>query len=827
MMGKFRIMVSLLFIGSLLSIRCFCDVPDDLSVKLDGKLDDPIWQKAKRYEPFRFSGKDEPATVQSTGMFACDDKYFYFGFICQEPEIARIQQNAKENDLKMIYGDDSVEIMIDSNRGGKDGFHRIISNSTGYTGTFFFWKYGSYMPLKVLSYSGGNVEENRWTVEIAVPIAALARNGGLSKEIGVNFGRNRVAGQKREETYTSPKGNFFYPGTFHVIPIDEINRDPYLVNIKPLNGCIIPKMAKIIKKGEMLEGIVSFVLKNEGSKPKNLFVTAILSDSNNVLISGKDIKKNLSLTPGEEKQVDLPVSVPSAGEYNISLQVNENSRVVADLVYPLYVKFNLIVLNISKPFYRNNIYATEKIEEIKAKVTIGLPSQEIQNTGIILSFQNDKKETITSRKFDIMEIDNILSLTIPDLKEGKYVLKVSLEKDNKTLLETEQVINKLLPAKGNEVRIDENLQLLLNGKTFFPIVSWNGPPIESVKSSEMNAILSPVAMFDKAKELGLLSVFYFSTMPYKEYRNVKNIVLPIPENSKKIFIDTVNQIKDHPAFLYYYLIDEPGLFGVNHEFVKEAYELVRDLDPYHPILICDAIPSAPYTFYDSCDIFAPDANPLPLKDKGLCRTMTTVPDFIEELKKAGDGKQMAGFTCQVFNYGDMGVPICRIQSFVEQRCMNYLAIIAGSRMLQYAMFANAWDKYPSVKIGLPYLSKELDVLAPAILNGKEASNINSSNPDIRLLAREKDNQLYIIAVNTTGKMVESNFSLPGETKELKVVSEKREIKVKANSFLDKFIPFGAHIYTTDSSLPDLKTLEEIKKEITDAGGFYGFEKNIS
>jgi len=823
-MGKISAILLLLFAGFLLPRGCFADIPGDLSIKLDGKLDDPLWEKAKRYEPFRFSGQDEPAPVQTTGFFAYDNSYFYFGFICQEPEIPKIKQNAKVNRLIPIYGDDSVEIMIDSNRDGTDGFYRIAVNSLGYAGAFFYWRYGSFMPVDMVCFARGNIEKDRWTVEIAVPISSLARNGGLSKDIGINFGRNRVAGEKREETYSAAKGNFFYPGTFHVCSIDGIDREPYLLEIQPANRGIVPKVTGPVQNGGRLEGVVPFIFRNAGSKSKNLKILTVVRNSKNDIISGENVETTLMLPPGKAKQINLPISIPKAGEYTFSIKTVENGLLTANIIYPLFVKFEIISLKIISPFYRNNIYATEKIREIKARVNIGLPAEKVKDTQIVFSLQDNQKKTLATKRFDIKKIDQALSLSIPELETGQYLFKVSLKKGKVIMAETEETINKLAPAKGSEVRIDEKLRLLVNGKPFFPIVEWSGGlSLETVKNSGMNAVVYPAvsSWLDKAKDQGLFVVSLFGA-PYRKYINV-DYAPPMPEDVRKIFTNAVNQVKDHPAFLLYYLVDEPGLFSVNPVFIKEAYDLVRSLDPYHPMLICEAVPSAMYSFDDACDIFAIDPNPLPMKDNGLCKPMTSVSDFIEEIKKTGEGKIMPGFTCQVFSYGDMGVPTLRIQSFVEQRCMNYLSIMAGSRMLQYAVFGNSWNKYPSVRIGLPYLSKELDALSRIILLGKDVSGISSSDPAIRLLAKEKDGQMYIIAVNMTGKPVESTFKIPERITKLKVISESREVGIEKGGFSDKFIPFGTHIYTTDFSFPDLKTLEEIKKEITEAKGFYEME----
>jgi hypothetical protein len=50
-------------------------------------------------------------------------------------------------------------------------------------------------------------------------------------------------------------------------------------------------------------------------------------------------------------------------------------------------------------------------------------------------------------------------------------------------------------------------------------------------------------------------------------------------------------LRDHPALLAWYLFDEPDLAHqyVSPESMEEVYQLIRELDPYHPVIVTFAI----------------------------------------------------------------------------------------------------------------------------------------------------------------------------------------------------------------------------------------------
>ena len=102
-------------------------------VRVDGKLDEPAWQKAPRSQPFADMVTGEPAWFDTRVALLWDAHYLYIGFEIEEPDV---RGTLTERDSK-IYLDNDVEVFI----AGKDTYYEFEINAlnTIYE-VFWIWK---------------------------------------------------------------------------------------------------------------------------------------------------------------------------------------------------------------------------------------------------------------------------------------------------------------------------------------------------------------------------------------------------------------------------------------------------------------------------------------------------------------------------------------------------------------------------------------------------------------------------------------------------------------------------------------------------------------
>jgi len=66
--------------------------------------------------------------------------------------------------------------------------------------------------------------------------------------------------------------------------------------------------------------------------------------------------------------------------------------------------------------------------------------------------------------------------------------------------------------------------------------------------------------------------------------------------------DEVETFRDHPALLAWYISDEPTGHGDTPEELQKAADLVRELDPYHPVTTVFVNPGAAVRFASTMDL---------------------------------------------------------------------------------------------------------------------------------------------------------------------------------------------------------------------------------
>merc|ERR1719353_60827 len=87
-----------------------------------------------------------------------------------------------------------------------------------------------------------------------------------------------------------------------------------------------------------------------------------------------------------------------------------------------------------------------------------------------------------------------------------------------------------------------------------------------------------------------------------------------PPPQYNVIADAVRRVKDHPALLSWYLIDEPDGSRYPAEYVAKAASLIRGLDPHHPITMCFDTTSREHgawpDYVNSTDILLADIYPV-------------------------------------------------------------------------------------------------------------------------------------------------------------------------------------------------------------------------
>ncbi|MCY4553166.1 MAG: DUF5916 domain-containing protein [Candidatus Poribacteria bacterium] len=168
-------------------------------IKIDGILDEPIWQNV---EPIRQlyqiqPDQGDPATEQSEVRIMYDGKKLYFGFIFYDSEMDKIVANDMRRDSSGLRSNDYGFLLLDTYNDRRNA-------------VFFRFTPVGGMEDTAVSNSGGSlntswdivwecrcrINEDNWTVEIAIPFSQLRFERSEVMNWGLNFGREIA--RKRE-----------------------------------------------------------------------------------------------------------------------------------------------------------------------------------------------------------------------------------------------------------------------------------------------------------------------------------------------------------------------------------------------------------------------------------------------------------------------------------------------------------------------------------------------------------------------------------------------------------------------------------------------------
>jgi hypothetical protein len=264
--------------------------------------------------------------------------------------------------------------------------------------------------------------------------------------------------------------------------------------------------------------------------------------------------------------------------------------------------------------------------------------------------------------------------------------------------------------------------------------------------------------------------------------------------------------------------DEPEWGKAKVEPLVRAREIVRELDPNHPLAIIQAPRGTVQTmcpYNAASDITGADIYPIsyPPGTHSLLsnKELSMVGDYTKTMMQVADGKMPVWMVLQIAWSGVVKPgKTLRFPTFPEERFMSYQAIINGARGLLYfggnveqAMSPEdarlGWNWTFWNRVLRPVLEEigTKSPLAPALVapNSTLPIKLTYAN-DVEFCVREVGNEIYILACKREGATIKVEFSgLPAVKGEGEVMYESpRKVQVKNGKFTDWFAPFDVHVY---------------------------------
>ena len=476
-----------------------------------------------------------------------------------------------------------------------------------------------------------------------------------------------------------------------------------------------------------------------------------------------------------------------------------------------------LAMRLLKPHYRNNIYASQELDHIVAQVHSALPHP------VELRFGPARgNSTFTTR---IESAIKPVTIRIPakTLPEGKHKITATLLTADTNAAFSKTLTIRKLPANPHAVRLREDGIWLRHGKPFMPIgyfgvsVRSNGPTIaDLVRTQGINAALTYFykrgndqnikELLDEAAKHDVSMLI----IPWSDKGGLEPGVDQMSEAVRAEVSEKVNLYKDHPGLLGWYLADEPELQGATPPWLRELYELIQELDPYHPCVVLNNSLLGVARYAKTADISMPDPYIIPLKVGPPSHSMTMIATFMDAVRKTGNP---AWFTPEAFNYASQKESqfMARAPNYTEQRCIAFLAMVHGARGYVYHVLTHSLPE-PELRIGMRHVMRELAFVSEILTTRGSDLTVTTRKP-VSAFARRTDSDFMLVAVNASQRPTESTLSCEGLPAKLHVLSEDRTVHTTGDSIRDRFEPYGVHIYTTIAAAKHLATIVEAKEQV--------------
>jgi hypothetical protein len=388
-------------------------------------------------------------------------------------------------------------------------------------------------------------------------------------------------------------------------------------------------------------------------------------------------------------------------------------------------------------------------------------------------------------------------------------------------------------GQGSRVRIDRDRVLVIDDQKIFPIGFTMPPPPELTAPSGRNAIeeLSDAgATFlrtgvmggpwddarieeeqkwqDAAARYGLHCwVFLRELGSIEAGATAKEAML------RKV----VGRFRNHPGMGVWKGVDEPDWGKQPVPPMLRAREIIRELDPDHPIAVTHAprgTVESMRRYNPSADITGADIYPVGYPpgthSLGANKQISMVGDYTRTMMDVAAGRLPVWMILQIAWSGVIKPgKTLRFPTFAEERFMVYQAICNGARGLMFfgghiektwnqedARFRWNWTFWRRV---LRPVVEEIGAdspLYPALLASESTVPVRVKGSDVEFCVREVGRDLFIIACRREGPTLEVEFSgLPAWARGGHVLFEApRTISASGGVFRDWFGPFEVHIY---------------------------------
>ena len=321
-----------------------------------------------------------------------------------------------------------------------------------------------------------------------------------------------------------------------------------------------------------------------------------------------------------------------------------------------------------------------------------------------------------------------------------------------------------LPAR--KAYIDGKKRLIVDGKPFFPLGMYlsnvNTNMVEAYVKGPWNCCLPYTSGLQKDLDYLAskgLKVIYGLHDYWGDFG--KNPRYKTEEEAQTACRDRVLLVKDHPAVIGWYVMDEMPLKFMPRMLARQ--KMMREIDPDHPTWGVFFQYYQIREYMPVCDVLGTDPYPI-----GDC-PISLPTDHIRTIRKTTFGHRSIWQVPQAFNWGwfidaASQPERCRLPTAAEARSMAWQPVAGGANGVVFWAFHYVYwklkgDEYRDFYGAYCKAGEEIRRFIPVILSDEDAPEVVSTPVDMACRTWRKEGVTYLLVCNISAKPVVAKVGL--------------------------------------------------------------------
>jgi hypothetical protein len=371
---------------------------------------------------------------------------------------------------------------------------------------------------------------------------------------------------------------------------------------------------------------------------------------------------------------------------------------------------------------------------------------------------------------DLTSTETHCALPLPKLEPGAYKLSLSLVRTA-----TGQAVQTLTwPLERHtgpmpRCYIDGHQRLIVDGKPFFPLgMYWSNITEDELKlyaGGPFNCLIpygGPTrAQMDLAQKYGLKVIYSVKDDYFGTQWSPKSIRSEADE--KPTILAKVNEFREHPALLAWYLNDE--LPASMAERLDAHRDWVHAADPDHPTWVVVYQVDEVADYARSFDAIGTDPYPIPGRPAAMAG------EWARKTRLAVDGMRPLWMVPQVFDkavyeHPAAERPKAQPPTYDEMRSMAWQCITEGANGLIFYSWFDLWrdaafpfdQRWPEVK----RIAEEIQHWTPVLLSVEKTPLIDvGARGSVHWTARKAGRKVYVFLVNDSPQAASYSVATKG------------------------------------------------------------------